>query len=204
MHKGSLFIISAPSGAGKTTLVRSLLTVLQNVEVSVSYTTRNKRAQEKEDTDYHFVTQNTFKEMLKKDAFLEHAQVFGNFYGTSRLWVEETRAQGIDVILEIDWQGARQVRTQFVEAQSIFILPPSREALSERLLKRHPNNDTLIAERMSDAKDEISRYNEYDYLVCNDRFEEALEDLKSIIRSHRLQWRRSQNQQKKLIEKLLS
>lgn len=204
MHKGSLFIISAPSGAGKTTLVRSLIKVVPSVEVSVSYTTRNKREQEQEGVDYHFVTHNAFKEMLKKDAFLEHAQVFGNFYGTSRLWVEETRAKGVDVILEIDWQGARQVRAQFVEAQSIFILPPSREALSERLLKRHPDNDALIAERMGDAKDEISRYNEYDYLVCNDRFEEALEDIKSIIRSHRLQWRRSQNQQKRLIEKLLS
>jgi guanylate kinase len=203
-NKGSLFIISAPSGAGKTSLVKALVKSLPRIAVSISYTTRPMRPQEQEGTDYHFVDHADFKDMLKKETFLEHAQVFGHFYGTSRIWVEETRNKGIDVILEIDWQGARQVRTQFLEAQSVFILPPSTEALLERLQKRHSENAVIVAERMNNAKAEISRYNEYDYLVCNDQFEDALEDIKAIIQCHRLQWRRQQVQQSTLIEKLLS
>lgn len=203
INKGSLFIISAPSGAGKTSLVTALVKQLSKILVSVSTTTRPIRPEEQEGVNYHFVSQDEFKAMLKKDLFLEHAQVFGNFYGTSKVWVEEIRQKGIDVILEIDWQGARQVRAQYVDAQSIFILPPSLDTLIERLKNRH-TDAAVITERMNDAKSEISRYNEYDYLVCNDRFEDALEDIQSIIRCHRLQWRRQQAHQAALIEKLLS
>lgn len=200
--KGSLFIVSAPSGAGKTSLVQALVKALPDIVVSVSYTTRNKREKEQDGIDYHFITHNDFKAMLKKGTFLEHAQVFGHFYGTSRIWVEETRRKGSDVILEIDWQGARQVREHFVEAQSIFILPPSRVALEERLHQRHSDIE-LIEQRMKDAKAEISHYNEYDYLVCNDRFEEALEELKAIVLSHRLRFRVAETRRKRLIERLL-
>jgi len=204
LNKGSLFIISAPSGGGKTTLVRSLVKALPGITVSVSYTTRLIRAQEQEGIDYHFVSHDEFKSMLKQGVFLEHAKVFGHFYGTSLIWVEEERLKGNDVILEIDWQGARQVRSQFVEAQSIFILPPSREILQERLQKRHPDNLKMVEERMQEAKDEISRYNEYDYLICNDQFEDALEDLKAIVRSHRLEWRAQAAEKALMIQKLLS
>lgn len=204
MRKGTVFIISAPSGAGKTSLVRALVSALPNVIVSVSYTTRAARPQEKDGIDYHFVDPHAFQTMLNKNDFLEHAQVFGHFYGTSRTWVEERLEQGFDVILEIDWQGARQVRTQILETESIFILPPSREALSERLVNRHSDNSEVIQARLNDAKNEISRYNEYDYLVCNDRFEDALEDIQSIIRSNRLRWRSQAVQQAALINNLLS
>jgi len=202
--KGSLFIISAPSGAGKTSLVKALAESLQDVVLSVSYTTRAKREEEKEGVDYHFVTQDEFIALLEKDAFLEHARLFDNFYGTSSLWVEQTRLKGLDVILEIDWQGARQIREQFPDAQSIFILPPSLDALLDRLRRRHSDSETVIRERMSGAKEQISHYNEYDSLICNDQFEEALEDLKAIVRSNRLHWRRQHIQQEELLKKLLS
>jgi len=203
-NKGSLFILSAPSGAGKTSLVKELIKGISGVLGSVSYTTRAIRPQEKEGVDYHFVSHDEFNKMLQEGVFLEHAQVFGQYYGTSKVWVENTRLQGIDVILEIDWQGARQIRLQFEEAQSIFILPPSRQVLEERLHKRHQDNIHIISGRMHEARDQISHYSEYDYLICNDQFEEALEDLKSIIRCHRLNWRRQQVQQEALIKQLIS
>jgi guanylate kinase len=203
-NKGSLFILSAPSGAGKTSLVKELMKEMPGVLVSVSYTTRAIRPREKEGVDYHFVSHDGFNKMLQEGVFLEHAQVFGQYYGTSKVWVENARLQGIDVILEIDWQGARQIRIQFEEAQSIFILPPSRQALEERLHKRHQENVNIVLERMHEAKDQISHYSEYDYLICNDRFEEALEDLKSIVRCHRLNWRRQRAQQEALINQLTS
>ncbi len=202
--KGELFIVSAPSGAGKTSLVKSLTETLSDVAVSVSYTTRKKRSKEQEGVDYHFIDHETFTSMLEENAFLEHAKVFLNFYGTSSMWVEEMRSKGFDVVLEIDWQGARQVREQFPEAHSLFILPPSIEALLERLRKRHPGNEIIVQERMQEAKEQIARYNEYDYLVCNDEFEAALVDLKSIIQANRLHWRRQHTQQADLIKKLLS
>ncbi len=202
--KGSLFVISAPSGAGKTTLVKALIQAIPDACVSVSYTTRAMRPQERNGIDYHFVTHDEFKKMLKDGDFLEHAQVFGNYYGTSKVWVEEMRQQGRDVILEIDWQGAKLVRHQFIETQSIYILPLSREILQERLQKRHQDNVEVINERMEQAKDQISHYNEYDYLIFNDQFEIALEDLKSIFRTHRLYWRRQQMECQGVIEKLLS
>jgi guanylate kinase len=189
--KGSFFIVSAPSGAGKTTLVNALIKSLSDVSISISYTTRKMRPQEQDGVDYHFVSQDEFKAMLNQGVFLEHAKVFGRFYGTSRLGVEEVLSKGIDVILEIDWQGARQIRRQFVETTSIFILPPSLAILETRLQKRHSDNAAIVTERMNQAKEQIFHCKEFDYLVFNDKFEDALEDLKSIIRSQRLEWRRS-------------
>lgn len=204
LNKGSLYIISAPSGAGKTTLVRALMEEVPNIVPSVSYTTRKMRPNEQEGVDYHFVTEEEFNNMIKKNVFLEHATVYGNKYGTSKLMVEAALLRGTDVLLEIDWQGAKQVRTQFVEAISIFILPPSRESLSERLKKRHLGNSEMIEERMKEAKEQLSRYTDYDYLICNDQFEAALEDLKSIVRCQRLYWRRQKVQQSVLLKELLS
>ena len=201
---GSLFIVAAPSGAGKTTLVNVLVKALPDISISVSYTTRKMRPQEQDGVDYHFVSLDEFKTMLKQGDFLEHAKVFGHFYGTSRLWVAEALRQGQDVILEIDWQGAEQIRTQFVETKSIFILPPSLEILETRLQKRHSDNVMFVKERMNEAKEQISHYKEFDYLIFNDKFEDALEDLKSIIRSQRLRWHRSAGLRATTINYLLS
>ena len=201
---GSLFIVAAPSGAGKTTLVNVLVKALPDISISVSYTTRKMRPQEQDGVDYHFVSLDEFKTMLKQGDFLEHAKVFGHFYGTSRLWVAEALRQGQDVILEIDWQGAEQIRTQFFETKSIFILPPSLEILETRLQKRHSDNVMFVKERMNEAKEQISHYKEFDYLIFNDKFEDALEDLKSIIRSQRLRWHRSAGPRATTINYLLS
>jgi len=203
-ESGSLFIISAPSGAGKTSLVTALMKEISGVSASVSYTTRPPRVGEQDGQHYHFVDHNEFKEMLNKHIFLEHAEVFGHFYGTSRQHVAEKRAQGLDVILEIDWQGARQIRAHFVDAISIFILPPSREVLLERLHKRHQDNEKVIQIRMKEASEEILRWAEYDYLIYNDKFDEALRDLKAIVRSTRLTLRSQRESRGALIQKLLS
>ncbi|HXH54391.1 MAG TPA: guanylate kinase [Gammaproteobacteria bacterium] len=202
--KGSLFIVAAPSGAGKTTLVNALVKTLSDVSISVSYTTRKIRPKEQDGVDYHFVSLPEFKNMLEKGDFVEHAKVFGHFYGTSRLWVSDALRQGVDVILEIDWQGAKQICTQFVETKSIFILPPSLETLEARLKKRHSDNALIVKERMNEAKEQISHYKEFDYLVFNDKFEDALEDVKSIIRSQRFHWRRSAALRADTIASLLS
>jgi len=183
---GNLFIVSAPSGAGKTSLLSAIVKILPNIRLSVSHTTRNPRPGERPGLDYHFVTQAEFETMLDKEGFLEYAEVYGHCYGTSRLWVEETRQKGEDVILEIDWQGARQVRAQLVEARSIFILPPSQEVLWDRLYKRHQDTRAIIQKRMDKARDEMTHYREYDYLVFNDQFEDALADIQTIIRSEQL------------------
>lgn len=201
---GNLFIISAPSGAGKTSLVNALVKDIPNISISVSYTTRSIRSNEQKDIDYHFVTPSEFQKMLSENVFLEHAEVYGCYYGTSRIWVEETRRQGQDVILEIDWQGARQVRTQFLDAQSIFILPPSQDALIERLNRRHQDNTAIVEQRMLKAQREIAQYKEYDYIICNDEFDDALNDLKTIIRSYRLRLPYQVKAEALRIEKLLS
>jgi guanylate kinase len=184
--KGILYIISAPSGAGKTSLVHALLKEEKNIQVSISHTTRAIRATEKEGVNYHFVAEPEFKKMITQNKFLEHAEVFGHFYGTSSVFVKETLASGTDIILEIDWQGARAIRTQFSDAESIFILPPSLEELANRLKTRHLDDPDIIESRLKQAKKEISHFDEYDYLICNDKFEEALLDLKSILRTNRL------------------
>ena len=184
---GTLYILSAPSGAGKSSLVRALLDAMgDSVAVSVSHTTRKPRPGELNGRDYHFVDLATFQAMAGASAFLEHAQVFDNHYGTSRHAVERQLSAGQDVILEIDWQGARLVRERMPDSIGIFILPPSREALRERLQVRGQDDDAVIERRMRDAISEMSHYDEYDYLVINDVFERALEDLVAILRSRRL------------------
>lgn len=202
--RGNLFILSAPSGAGKTSLARALLANTSALDFSVSHTTRSARPGEEDGRDYHFVTVEQFEAMLKAGDFVEHAKVFDNYYGTARSSVETQLANGIDVILDIDWQGAQQVRSVVAETTSIFILPPSREALRERLGSRGQDADDVIARRMRDAASESAHYTEYDYLIINDVFDEALMDLGSIIRAMRL--RRGQQGQRhaELLDQLLA
>jgi guanylate kinase len=181
MATGILYIISAPSGAGKTSLVSEVLKRMDNITASISHTTRDCRPGEEDGINYHFVGREQFIGMLEKSAFLEHAEVFGNFYGTSQQWVEETLATGQDVILEIDWQGAAQVRQLFTDSTSIFILPPSKQALRERLNNRGQDDSAVIDKRVAAATEEMSHYIEADYMVVNDDFEVALNQLMAII-----------------------
>jgi guanylate kinase len=183
--KGTLYIISAPSGAGKTTLVQALLTKLDDVVVSVSHTTRAMRTGEVEGVDYHFVSHDVFETMVKQDEFLEHAEVFGNHYGTSRQHIQEQLNLGKDVILEIDWQGARQIRELMPACRSIYVLPPCISALRERLNSRAQDDAAVIERRMQEAVREMSHYNEFDYIVINDDFERAREELAAIFISNR-------------------
>ncbi len=190
--RGSLFIVSAPSGAGKTSLVKALLESMPGITVSVSHTTRAPRPGEENGVHYHFVDQERFLQMQAQGQFLEHAKVFDNYYGTSNSSVEDTLNQGLDVILEIDWQGARQVRQQFSGSQSIFILPPSRRTLLERLTSRGQDDQSVIERRMRDAVTEISHYQEFDYLIVNDDFDLALNQLHAIVTVARLVLQRQQ------------
>ncbi|WP_263146000.1 guanylate kinase [Pseudomonas sp. RIT-PI-AD] len=183
---GTLYIISAPSGAGKTSLVKSLIETEPRIRVSVSHTTRAMRPGEQDAVNYHFVDREAFVAMLERDEFLEHAEVFGNLYGTSQRWVEKTLAEGYDLILEIDWQGAQQVRRLMPQAKSIFILPPTQEALRHRLTDRGQDSGEVIERRMREAVSEMSHYVEYDYLVINDDFAHALDDIKAIFRANQL------------------
>ena len=186
MSQGTLFIVSAPSGAGKTSLVRELIESLDGIQVSVSHTTRAKREGEVDGVNYHFTNVSEFEAMIARGEFFEYANVFDNYYGTSRKAVEVLLAAGQDVILEIDWQGAQQVREQMPDAVSIFILPPSREELERRLASRGTDEHAVIARRMRDAISEMSHYHEYDYLVVNDDFTTALQELQSLVISRRL------------------
>ncbi len=201
---GTLFIISAPSGAGKTSLVKALLESTKGIGVSTSHTTRAKRPGEEDGVNYHFVDVPTFTDMVKKGAFLEHAQVFDNHYGTSETAVLDQLATGQDVILEIDWQGAEQVRIRISGTVSIFLLPPSRAALRERLTGRGQDNDTTINRRMHDAVTEMSHYHEFDYVLVNDVFETALKDLETIITSQRFHIHRQKQGLQTLISELLA
>ncbi|MBS0286546.1 MAG: guanylate kinase [Proteobacteria bacterium] len=196
---GTLFIISAPSGGGKTSLVAALLEKLSHVKVSVSHTTRAPRMGEVDGVNYFFVSEAQFKKYQQNDYFLESANVFNNFYGTSKEWVLKELEAGRDVILEIDWQGANHVKAQ-MECVSIFIVPPSKEALLERLMARKQDSDEVIASRMSKASAEISHCHEYDYLVVNDNFELALEDLVNIFKAQRLRTARQKIRYKDLLE----
>lgn len=182
---GTLYIVSAPSGAGKTSLVKALLEQDEQVKVSVSHTTRSQRPGEQDGVDYHFTDITGFEQMVAAGDFLEHAQVFDNHYGTSQAEVERLLAQGLDVILEIDWQGAKQVRERMPGCIAVFILPPSLQALESRLRGRGQDDDTIIDRRMQDARNECSHYDEYNYLIINDNFDIALADLASIFRAGR-------------------
>ena len=184
---GKLYIIAAPSGTGKTSLVKALTDSLKDITVSISYTTRPKRPIEIDGINYHFVTESTFKEMIAHQDFLEHATVFGHLYGTSRSWVEKTLNQGIDVILEIDWQGCRQILNLLPETISIFILPPSLADLATRLKKRNQDHPDIITKRLMDARETISHIHEFKYLVINAEFDHALDDLITIIKANRLE-----------------
>jgi len=183
---GNLFIVCAPSGAGKTTLVDALLKADSGIRLSVSYTTRPPRAGEVDGREYHFVSQEKFQEMSAAGAFLESALVHGNYYGTSQPWINDQRAAGADILLEIDWQGAAQVRKMMPDAIGIFVLPPSFEALVGRLNKRAQDPPDVIARRIAGAREEISHVSEFKYVIINDKFDEAVKDLVSIVRARRL------------------
>jgi guanylate kinase len=182
MERGRLYVVSAPSGAGKTSLVKALMEREPRIRFSVSYTTRKPRPNEIPGRDYHFVSMERFDEMVAHDEFLEHARVFDNCYGTRLRSVQESLENGEQLLLEIDWQGARQVRSRLPEALSIFILPPSRGALERRLKDRSTDSEAVIERRLRDAAEDIGPWTEFDYVVINDRFEQALDDLLDIAR----------------------
>ncbi len=186
MSRGNIYVVTAPSGAGKTTLVRALLATDHQVQLSVSFTTRSPRTGEVNGKDYNFVTREAFEAMIAAGSLLEHAEVFGNYYGTSQPWIESMLAQGQDILLEIDWQGAQQVRRLLPEAIGIFILPPSLAALEARLNGRGKDSAEVITHRLAAAKEEISHVDEFDYVIINDHFEEALRDMVSVVRAERL------------------
>ncbi|MGE3919421.1 MAG: guanylate kinase [Gammaproteobacteria bacterium] len=203
MKQGIPFIIAAPSGGGKTSLVDALVKHVENLIVSISYTTRTMRPGEKDGVNYHFVSQTQFENLIAERAFLEYAKVFEHYYGTNRYWVEEKLEQGLDVILEIDWQGARQIRAQLEDAVSIFILPPSLEVLHSRLETRGQDKPETIEKRMKAAQNEIRQYETFDYLIVNDDFDQALNDLTMIIYAEHLRRARQTQKLAKLITNLL-
>jgi guanylate kinase len=201
---GTLYIVSAPSGAGKTSLVRALLQRNADIGVSVSHTTRAMRPGEQDGVNYHFVSQPEFETMVERGEFFEHAWVFDRHYGTSRVEVEKRLAVGEDVILEIDWQGAQQVRAQAPDAESIFILPPSRAALQERLSGRGTDDEAVIARRMRDAVSEMSHYDEYEHVIINDDFEHALNELECIVHARRSRLDKMRARHAALLKSLLN
>ena len=184
--KGNAFIVCAPSGAGKTSLVAELLRRDRNVRLSVSHTTRAPRPGEQEGRDYHFVSRPAFESMIERGEFLESAEVHGNLYGTSQAWIDQQRARDADIVLEIDWQGARQVRKLIPEAIGIFILPPSPDTLRRRLVERGQDSNDVIERRVRAAQGEIAHLAEFDYVIINSNFDDAVEDLVSIVRATRL------------------
>ncbi|MGK0403687.1 MAG: guanylate kinase [Alcanivorax borkumensis] len=202
--KGTLYIISAPSGAGKTSLVAALVDKLAQVRISISHTTRAMRPGEKDGVNYHFTDRDCFVRQVEQGRFLEHAQVFGNLYGTSADWVAQTLRTGDDVILEIDWQGATQIRKQLPDSVSIFILPPSLEALAGRLRGRETDDERVIQQRLDGAQEEMSHYGEFDYLVVNDDFQRALYELEAIVEARRLVTARQAARQAATLQNLLA
>lgn len=198
-----LFILSAPSGAGKTSLVRAVCDKLDHLMVSVSHTTRPMRPADKEGIDYHFIDEDKFHDMIGRGDFLEHARVFDNLYGTSQSLVEETLAGGTDVILEIDWQGADQVRRLMPDACGIFIMPPSREILENRLRGRESDSAEVIARRMNDAVDDMRHFSNYDYLIINDDFQRAVDEFAGIVLAKRVETLRQSTASQQIISRLL-
>ena len=203
MTKGTLFVVSAASGAGKTSLVKSVLQQVSDLEVSVSHTTRPAREGEVDGVDYHFVDKETFQTMVDEGEFFESATVFGNMYGTSRQHIQEQLLKGRDVILEIDWQGARQIRQLIGDCRTIYIVPPSIAALRERLTSRGQDDEAVIDRRMHEAISEMSHYVEFDYLVINDDFDEARDNLAAIIMGNRMLHEHQQQKHADLLTKLL-
>lgn len=203
-RRGILYTVFAPSGAGKTSLVKALLDQRPELTVSISHTTRPQRPGEVDGVNYHFTDRATFTAMIERGEFLEQAEVFGNLYGTSQQWVQQTLLSGRDVILEIDWQGAQQIRRLMPDNIGIFILPPSMASLLQRLNQRGQDDETVIAKRMAQARDEISHYAEADYLVVNDNFDKALADLAAIIRAQQLQLTNQSTSLQELINQLMS
>ncbi|MBL4780611.1 MAG: guanylate kinase [Porticoccaceae bacterium] len=202
-QRGTLYTISAPSGAGKTSLVAALLEKRPNLRVSISHTTRPMRPGEADGVNYHFVNKVLFQEMLGRQAFLEHAEVFDNHYGTSRQWVDDTLASGCDVILEIDWQGAAQIHQQLPDTVSIFVLPPSKDTLLERLTQRGQDGPEVIAQRIAEAEAEMSHFAAADFLIINDDFATALDELALIVSSAKLLRKQQQSRHQALLKELL-
>lgn len=186
MQQGNIFVVTAPSGAGKTTLVAALLAADQQIKLSVSYTTRAPREGEVDGKNYHFVSREAFIAMLQRGEFLESAEVYGNFYGTSQLWIQQQLDAGNDILLEIDWQGAQQVRKLFPRAIGVFILPPSLQVLEQRLRGRGTDSEESIAKRMASAREEITHVDEFDFVIVNEVMDEAIQDLISVVRAPRL------------------
>ena len=203
-YSGNLYIVAAPSGGGKTSLVRNLIETLDDIEVSISHTTRSMRPGEQHGVDYFFVTEPEFLNMVNSNSFLEHARVFNHLYGTSVEQINRRLEQGIDIVLDIDWQGAEQIRRSFPNAVSVFIVPPSLDELKLRLMNRRQDNDEVISVRMIKAQDELSHYSEFDYLIVNDTFEHAAMDLRAIVVANRLQISRQVNKQSKLLSFLMA
>lgn len=201
---GTLYIVAAPSGAGKSSLVNALISRLPFVYLSISHTTRPMRPGEEDGEHYHFISKEAFVERVGEGEFLEHAQVFDNFYGTSQKYVQNQLDAGHDVILEIDWQGAQQVRKLMPDCRSIFILPPSKDALHERLEKRQQDSAEVIERRMRDAVSEMSHYAEFDYLIINDDFYKALDEMSTIFTAHRCTIEQQEARHETLIEQLLN
>lgn len=204
MTNGTLYIISAASGAGKTTLVSAVVQQVADLEVSVSHTTRAPREGEVDGVNYHFVEKDTFEAMVEDSEFIEYATVFGNMYGTSRQHIQEQLLKGKDVILEIDWQGARQIRQLMSDCKSVYIVPPSTAALRERLDSRGQDDETIIDRRMHEAISEMSHYVEFDYLIINDDFDEARDNLAAIIKGNRMLHEHQQQKHADLLAQLLS
>lgn len=204
MSQGQLYVISAPSGAGKTSLIKALREQMPDLGLSVSHTTRPMRPGEVDGQHYHFVSKSTFESMIAEGAFVEHALVFGNYYGTSKSAVSTVLDKGQDLILEIDWQGAAQVRPLFPGVQSIFILPPSREALRERLFARGQDDADVIARRLAEAEREMQAYPNYDFLIINDDFSQALNQLRCLFESARLRTPRQAEKERIRLENLLN
>lgn len=203
MTKGTLFVISAASGAGKTSLVRAVLQQVSDIEVSVSHTTRLPREGEVDGVDYHFVDKETFQAMVDAGEFFESATVFGNMYGTSRQHIQEQLLKGKDVILEIDWQGAQQIRQLMNDCRTVYIVPPSMTALRERLNSRGQDDESVISQRMQEAISEMSHYVEFDYLIINDDFDEARDNLAAVIMGNRMLHEHQQQKHAVLLAKLL-
>jgi guanylate kinase len=204
MAKGNLFVVTAPSGAGKTTLVAALLAADANVQLSISYTTRQPRVGEVDGKDYHFVDRTEFERMINAGELLEFAEVYGNYYGTSQVWINEVIKNGRDILLEIDWQGAQQVRRLFPDAIGLFVLPPSLETLENRLRNRGKDSEEVIAKRMAVSRTECSHVDEFDFVIVNEHIDDAVRDIVSVVRAQRLTLARQSTRHTALIASLKS